>query len=760
MRHILIRFLLALCLVAGSAAAIEPFVVKDIRVDGLQRITLGTVFNYLTIKVGDRMDDAASARSVRELFKTGFFDDIAIGREGDTLLISVLERPSISKIDIEGNDSVPTEGLTQAFKDVGLAVGAVYDPLVLDKVKQELLQQYFNNGKYAAKVSTRVTPQDQNRVLVTIDVVEGDAAKIKQINIVGNESFDDEVLLDGFELSSTEWLSFWTDNDQYSKQKLSADLERLRSYYLDRGYINFKVESTQVSITPDKKDIYITINVSEGKIFSISEVKLAGELILPPEKLIDLISVQPGDDFSRKKATQTSKRISDALGHEGYSFANVNMIPDIDDENAEVKVTFFVDPGKRVYVRRINMEGNTKTRDEVLRRELRQMEAASISTLNVEKSKQRLSRLGYFETVDVETPPVPGSTDQVDVKYSVVEKASGNLLAGIGFSQSQGVVLNASISQNNFLGTGKRVGAAFNNSAVNRVYSVSYLNPYYTIDGISRGFSMSYRTTDADEANTTDYQTETAEAGVSFGFPINEEDRINLGLDFESTTLDVSSTIMSEVTDFVDDNGDSFTNFRMSLGWSHDSRDRAIFATKGGYQRISGSITVPGSDLEFYKLSYRNQHYFPITKHTTLALKADLAYGDSYGDLDALPFFENFFAGGNNSVRGFEDNSLGPRDVLDDPLGGDTKIVGNMEYVFPVPYQEDSNTLRLAAFLDAGNVYSQEDGVDLGELKYSVGLAVKWFSPFGALSLSIAQPFNDNSDDDVQVVQFSLGAGI
>lgn len=746
--------------ISGTAGAIEPFQIKDIRIDGLQRISVGTVFNYLTVRVGDRLDETVSAQSVRELFKTGFFEDISIGKDGDTLVISVVERPSISKIDMEGNDTVPTEGLMTAFKDVGLAVGRVYDPLVLDKVKQELQQQYYNNGRYAAQVSTSVIPQGNNRVSILIDVDEGDAAKIKQINIVGNSSFVDEILLESFELSSTTLFSFWTDSDQYSKQKLSADLERLRSFYLDRGFINFKVDSTQVTITPDKKDIYITINVTEGKVFEVSAVKLAGELILPPEQLIELISVQPEDIFSRKKATQTSKRISDRLGHEGYSFANVNMIPDIDEPNAQVKVTFFVDPGKRVFVRRINMEGNTKTRDEVLRRELRQMESAPISTLNVERSKQRLSRLGYFDEVNVETPPVPGTTDQVDVKYSVVEKASGNLLAGVGFSQSQGIVLNASIIQNNFLGTGKRMGFAFNNSETNRVYSLNYTNPYYTLDGISRGFNLSYRTNEADEDNTSDYETTTGEFGVNFGFPINEEDRIGLNLDFESTDLDVSNTLVGEAIDFVDENGDSYINLRLTLGWSHDSRDKAIFATQGGLQRVSASITVPGSDLEFYKLSYRNQHYFPITRHTTLALRGELGYGDSYGDLDSLPFFENFYAGGNNSVRGYDDNSLGPRDVLDDPIGGSTKIVGNMEYVFPFPFQEDSNTLRLGAFLDAGNVYGKDEGVDLGDLRYSVGLAVKWFSPVGALSISLAQPFNDDSDDDVQVVQFTLGTGI
>lgn len=749
-----------------TAYATESFIIKDIRVNGLQRITAGAVFNALTVKVGDAFDDESSGDVIRELFQMGFFSDVNVDQNADILIINVTERPAITSIELDGNKDIETEQLIKAFKDVGMAVGRVYNPLVLDRVKNELLKQYYNNGKYSAEVDSTVTVLERNRVAILINVTEGSAASIKKINIVGNKAFQDDEILDEFELTGPTLISFYTNSDQYSKQKLSADLERVNSFYQDRGYINFKVESTQVSISPDKNGIYITINVDEGKVHTISEVKLAGELIVSPDKLIPFVSVQPSSIFSRRKATQTSENITTILGHEGYSFANVNMIPEIDQETSTVKVTFFVDPGKRVYVRRVVMQGNTKTRDEVLRREIRQMEASPISTLAVERSKSRLSRLGHFDEVDVETPAVAGTTDQVDVIYTVKEKSSGNILAGAGFSQSQGLVLNASISQNNFLGTGKRMSASFNNSSVNTVYSLGYTNPYYTIDGVSRGFNISYRTTDAEEANTSDYSTETFNMGVNFGLPLNERDRIGFGLDLEFTSLDLGfkpteanrDTTNGQTGNFVLDNGDSYTNLKASASWGTDTRNRAVFATKGGSKRLSGVITVPGSDLEFYKVSYNQKHYFPVTRHTTLYLNADFGYGDSYGEAETLPFFENYYAGGKNSVRGFTDNTLGPKDIYGDATGGSVKLVGNAEFVFPVPFMPDSKTVRLSTFFDAGNVY--DDEIDIGDLRYSVGVSAKWLSPFGALSFSLAMPINDDEDDEVQAFQFAFGSGI
>lgn len=758
-RPIFIAASLIVVLFTSTHTFADSFVIKDIQINGLQRITAGAVFNGISIKVGEGFDDERSEDVIRELFQMGFFSDVNIDKDADTLIINVKERPAITSIDIEGNDDIETEKLLEAFKDVGMTVGRVFNPLVLDKVKNELLQQYYNNGKYSAEVESKVTTLERNRVAVLITVVEGSASSIKKINIVGNNAYSDEEVLAGFELTGPTLFSFYTNSNQYSKQKLSADLERLNSFYQDRGYINFKVESTQVSISPDKNGIYITININEGKIHTVGEVKLAGELILPPDKLIPFVIVQPGDIFSRKKATQTSENISTILGHEGHSFANVNMIPEIDETTSTVKVTFFVDPGKRVYVRRVIMEGNAKTRDEVLRREVRQMEAAPISTLEVERSKTRLSRLGHFDEVDVETPAVPGTTDQVDVKYTVKEKSSGNILAGAGFSQSQGLVLNASISQNNFLGTGKSMSASFNNSSVNTIYSLGYTNPYYTIDGISRGFNVSYRTTDADQANTSAYTTESFNTGVNFGLPLNESDKIGLGLDVEFTSIDLGTNLyFGEISNFVQENGDSYTNLKASAVWGTDTRDRAVFATRGGSKRLSGIITVPGSDLEFYKLSYNQKQYIPMSRHTTLYLNGEIGYGDSYGDAETLPFFENYYAGGKGSVRGFTDNTLGPRDIFNDPIGGSVKLVGNAEFIFPVPFMPESRTVRLSTFVDAGNVY--DDEIDIGELRYSLGVSAKWLSPFGALSFSLAKPLNDDENDEVQTFQFSFGSGI
>lgn len=752
----------ALVVMFGStyALAAEPFKVKDIRINGLQRITAGAVFNGLSVKVGDSFNDDRSEDVIRELFQMGFFSDVDVAQNEQVLVINVKERPAITSIDLEGNKDIDTDTLITAFGDVGMAVGQVFNPLTLDKVKNELLQQYYNNGKYSATVKSKVTTLERNRVSILLTVVEGSAASIKLINVVGNSVYTDEELLDKFELSEPTLFSFYTNSDQYSKQKLSADLERLNSYYQNRGYINFKVESTQVTISPDKEGIFITINVHEGKEHTLSEVKLAGELIVTPDELIRVTTVQPGDIFSRKKATQTSDNITTILGHVGYSFANVNMIPEIDDETSTVKITFFIDPGKRIYVRRVLMEGNSKTRDEVIRREVRQMEAAPISTLAIDRSKARLSRLGYFDEVDVQTPTVPGTSDQVDVKYTVKEKSSGNITAGAGFSQNQGLVLSASISQNNFLGTGKRLSASFNNSDVNTIYSLAYTNPYYTIDGISRGYSMTYRTTDGDEADVNAYNSETFATGINWGLPLNETDRLGFGLDVEFTTVERGDSFPnSDIVEFVQENGESYTNLKSSAVWGTDTRDRAIFATRGGRKRLSGEVTIPAlSDLEYYKVAYNQKHYFPVTKHTTLYLNADLGYGDSFGDTSTLPFFENYYGGGKSSVRGFADNTLGPKDEFGDATGGNIKVIGNVEFIFPVPFAPESKTVRFSTFIDGGNVF--DDDVEVDDLRYSIGISAKWLSPFGALAFSLASPLNDEEDDDTEVFQFSFGSGI
>lgn len=748
------------CLVAAgllcqAAWGFDPFVIGDVRVLGLQRISAGTVFNALPVKVGERIDPGRSSGVIRELYKTGFFQDVRLEREGDVLVVTVVERPAIASITITGNKTLETEDLLAALEDIGLAEGQVFDLSLFDRVQQELRRQYFSQGKYGVTIDTTQTPLEGNRVALGIDIVEGLVAKILQINIVGNSAFSDKQLLKTFQLSTPTLFSFYTRSDQYSKQKLAADLETLRSYYLDRGFINFQIDSTQVSITPDKKDIYITINVTEADRYTISQLKLAGELVVDAEELFPLIESRVGSEFSRKETTRTQSQLIERLGEEGYAFANVNTIPEIDEETKQVELTFFVDPGRRVYVRRVNLEGNTRTRDEVIRRELLQMESAWISTVNVKRSRDRIDRLGYFDEVTVQTPAVPGTTDQVDVDLKVKEKPSGNLLAGIGFSQTAGVIINTSISQSNFLGSGKRMAFTFNNSAVNTNYTLGYSNPYYTIDGISRGFRAFFRKTDAGSANVTDYSTDVFGGSVSFGMPLSEFDRLRFDLEYEDVTVNLGSRPSREVAEFIADNGDHLAAVKFVTGWSHDTRNSAIFATRGSLQTLNAEVAVPGPTLQFYKLRYKHLRYRPLTRTLTLLLNLDLAYGKEYGRTEGYPFFENFFAGGPKDVRGFEANTLGPRDSKNDPIGGNIKSVANVELIFPPPFGAATSSFRLSAFLDAGNVF--DDEFETSDIRVSSGLAAKWLSPVGALTFSLAVPFNDDGDDDVQHFQFTFG---
>ncbi|MES9882542.1 MAG: outer membrane protein assembly factor BamA [Sedimenticola sp.] len=742
------------------ASMADNFVIDDIRVEGLQRISAGTVFNYLPVKIGQEIEEVETGSVIRALYKTGFFKDVRLERDGGVLVIFVNERPAIAKIDIEGNKSLETEALLLGLKDIGLAEGRVFNRSILDKIEQELQRQYFNRGKYAVKLDSLVTPLERNRVAVNIDITEGLTAKIKKINIIGNESFDEDDLLDEFTLSTSGFFSSFTKDDQYSKQKLSGDLEKLRSYYLDQGYINFKIVSTQVSITPDKLDIYVTVNLSEGDVYTISDIKLAGDLVVPKEEFFPMIHLKRGEVFSRKAVVGSADRITGLLSDNGYAFANVNSIPEVDEEKQQVAITYFVDPGKRVYVRRINMRGNSDTRDEVLRREMRQMEAAWFSGEKVRQSRERLQRLGYFDEVNVETPAVPGSTDQVDVNIAVTEQPMGNLMAGVGFSQSSGFVFSTSITQNNFLGTGKRVSFAFDNSDSNTHYRLGYTNPYYTVDGISRGFNLSYRKSDFDAVDTAKYLTDTGVAGVNFGVPITDTDRVNFSFDLVSTTYKVSSVASSQIRQFETDNGNKFLNFKLGSNWTRDSRDSSMLPHSGALQSFSTSITTPGSDLSYYKIAYKHKRYFPLSRKLTLGLSGNLGFGDVYGDTSRLPYWENYFAGGVKSVRGFKDYSLGPRDDNNDPLGGNLKLLANAELFVPAPFKLMEKTVRLGLFFDAGAVYdtSGSSDIDLGELKYSTGASVFWLSPAGALGMSLGFPLNANSGDDKEVFQFTFGS--
>ncbi|GAB6139871.1 outer membrane protein assembly factor BamA [Methylosoma difficile] len=771
------RLLLLGLLASQAAQADDAFFVQNIKVRGLQRISEGTVFNYLPVNVGEKfsMDDVAPA--IRALFKTGFFKDIALEREGDSLIVNVVERPSIAKIIFEGNKDLSKDDLKKAMDKIGLSEGKVFDRQVLDKVEQELSRQYLSHGKYGLKIKTEVANLTRNRVGININISEGRVAKIKQINIVGNKVFDEKALLGILELSTSNLLSFYTKDDQYSKQKLSADLETLRSYYLDRGYINFSIESTQVAITPDKKDIYVTINVKEGEVYTLEKVKLAGNLVVDPEELIKLSSVGPGEIFSRKNATETSKAISDRLGNDGYAFANVNMVPEINEIKKSVDMTFFVDPGKRAYVNHINVKGNTKTRDEVVRREMRQMEGSWASSAKIERSKTRLERLGYFESVNVETPQVPGTTDQIDVNYALTEKSSGNLSAGVGFSQVQGIVINANLSQDNIFGSGKRVNLGFNNSNYATNYQVGFLNPYFTPDGVSVGYNVGYSERNAGRINIANYSTKVINLGTDFGIPLNEFDQVRFGLDFKHTNLSTVTAYDSsgnvyfssskQISDFIAREGDTFLTYSPTLSWTHDTLNRAIFPSKGGQQRFSSLISLPGSDLSYYKLSYKHQLYFPLAKDFTFRVQAEAAYGNGYGSTKSLPFFENYFGGGTGSIRGFRNNTLGPRDSNSFPLGGSSKIIGNAEMFFPVPFLSDVKSVRLGAFFDAGAI---SNGFNMDNFRYSAGLSGEWLSPFGALSVSAAMPLNTGSTpyidnggaqqfraDQEQMFQFNFG---
>ena len=745
--------------VSTSAYGFEPFVIKDIRLEGLQRISAGTVFNYLPVKIGDKINNELSSQAIRTLYKTGFFKDVRLEQEGNALVVFVAERPAIADVSITGNSEIPTEQLEDSLKQIGLTRGKVLDRSLLDKIEQELERQYYSLGKYGVKIDTETSPLERNRVKVSINIAEGGDAKVYAINIVGNEIFTDERLLGRTQLGG---ISFLGGRKQYSKQLLGADLETIKSFYLDRGYINFNIDSTQVSLTPDKQDVYVTVNITEGEQYKVRNIKLAGDLIVPENELIDMVSLKEGDVFSRKLAVESTKRISDRLSEDGYAFANVNIVPDVDKDTLTVGITLFIDPGKRVYVRRVNVSGNSKTKDEVIRREFRQFEGDWMSSKQVSLSRSRLDRTGYFESVSVETPAVPGTSDQVDINYAVKEQPTGNLSAGVGYSDTQGVLLNLGITQENFLGTGKRVGVNVDNSQVTKNYSVSYTNPYHTIEGISRGFRVYYRAVDALEANISNFTTDSYGLSLNYGFPLGETTSARMSLGFENTELQLADDtlgISADILEFVEENGNVYDDFPISASYVDDSRNKRLMATSGSLMTLGAQATVPGSDLEYYKLNFRYLHYIPLGKVTALSLNTSLGYGDGYGDTSRLPPFKNYFAGGVRTVRGYDANSLGPRDIVTgDPIGGDRMIIGNVELILPNPLEteEGSGSTRVSAFIDFGNVYRNK--VELSELRASTGLSILWLSPVGALSFSYAFPINDQEGDELQAFQFTLGS--
>jgi outer membrane protein insertion porin family len=740
------------------ALAFEPFSVKDIRVEGIQRTEAGTVFSYLPVKVGDTLNDEKAAQSIKALFATGFFKDVRIEIDQNVMVVVVQERPAIAKLDFVGMKEFEKDVIVKALKETGIAEGRIFDRALLEKAEQELKRQYLTRGKYGVNITTTVTPLERNRVGVNFNVEEGAAAKIKQINLVGAKAFKEKDLLAQFELTTPGWITWYTKNDQYSRQKLSADLEKLKSFYMNQGYLEFTVESTQVSISPDKQDVYITANINEGERYQVSSVKLAGDFTLSEDELKKLVTVNAGDVFSRDRLNASTKAISDRLGKEGYAFANVNASPEIDKEKRKVAFTIFVDPGKRVYVRRINLAGNTKTRDEVIRREIRQMEGGWYDADRVAASKQRIDRLGFFSDVNVETPAVAGTADQVDVNLKVTEKATGNLMLGVGTSSTDTVILSGSIAQNNFLGSGNNVAIQVNSAKRYRTYVFSYTNPYFTPDGVSQGFDLYHRTVDTTSTAVAPYKSASTGGGLRFGFPIGEKESLGFGLGLDSTTITTFDESPKYYKDFVKEFGSTNASIPVTLNWISDGKDSYFFPTSGTYQKAGLEVAAPGGDLTYYRATYQLQHFIPLNKKFTLMMNGEVGYADGYAD-KGLPFYKNFYAGGVNSVRGYKAGSLGPIDVDNGNeyrVGGNSRVVANAELLWGLPGMEKS--LRMGLFFDAGQVFGKDKTPSISGLRYSTGLSAAWISPVGPLKFSFAVPLNDEEGDKTESFQFQLGS--
>ncbi len=745
----------------------DEFVVTDIEVEGLQRVSAGSVFAAFPVDIGESLNELELAEAIRTLFRTGLFTDVEASRDEGVLILDVRERPAISSIEIEGNKAIDTDMLTEALNSAGLQEGQVFRRATLERLELEILRSYVGQGRYNARVKATAEDLPRNRVAVRLDINEGDVAAIKHINIIGNDDFSDEQLLDLFELQTSSLWASLTNADKYARERLSGDLETLRSFYLDRGYLDFSVESSQVSISPDKRKVFIALAVNEGPQYTVSEVNLRGELIVEEEELRKLIQIEAGDIFSRGQVTNTSELLSRRLGSEGYTFANVNAVPETGADNT-ASITFFVEPGKRAYVRRVNFEGNVSTRDEVLRQEMTQMEGGVASTDRIEFSKTRLERLGFFQTVDVETVPVAGTDDMVDVNYSVIEQPTGSLSASVGFSQVSGVILGANISENNFFGTGKRVSIGANFSDSIKSANFSYTNPYYTVDGVSRGFSLFARETDFEEQDISSFLLDEYGGRLTFGYPIDNVTRLNFGVGYTLSKIKAGTFTSLEILDFIENEGDSFNNYFVNGSWRRSTLNRGVLPSDGYSLSLSADVAVPGSDLTYYKLNHRAEIYQPLNDNQTWVLRArgDLGYGGAYSGRDVMPFFEHFFAGGYGSVRGFRANSLGPlatnspNDFSDpDPFGGSILTEGSLELIFPTPFAGDTRSMRTAFFLDGGQVFDPERdfGPDIGEVRFSVGIGFQWITAVGPLAFSLAQPLNDKSGDDTQIFQFSLG---
>ncbi len=755
--------LLLWMLTSSLAMAMAPITIQDIRVEGAQRVEPGTIFSYLPLKVGDTVTPEKADSALKALYDTGFFSDVKLEADGNVLVIQVQERPSIARLEINGAKSFTKDQLKDALKSIGIAEARIYDKSLLDKAEKELKRQHLGKGKYSTQVSTTVTPLPRNRVALVFNIVEGEAAHIREINIVGAHAFPLKELQDQLQLNTPNWLSWYTKNDQYSKQKLAADLETLRSYYQDRGYLEFTVDSTQVSISPDKQDVYITINISEGEPYRVSEVKLTGRFVVPESELQALVTLKPGDIFSREKVTNSTKAISDRLAKDGYSFANINASPEVNKEKHTAAFTFVIDPGRRVYVRHVNVYGNTTTKDEVIRREIRQMEGAWYSVDKVNRSKERLDRLGFFSEVTVDSPPVPGTTDQVDVNFTVVERQTGSIQLGAGYSNAEGVILSAGITQTNLFGSGNSLSLGVSTGLVTRTYSIAYTDPYWSEEGTARTISVYDRSIDTTYLiGVSPYMTRTLGADVTYTIPISEVNAYSLGYGFESTVVGVVNTSPIQYVDFVNQFGSMAKAIKVNMGYSHDTRDSIIYPMRGLSQKYGVEVGVPGENMKYYRATTSEQLFTPITHDSTLSLSGQLGYANGYGGV-ALPFFKNFFGGGVGSVRGYFPGSLGPQ-VYDNygnllNLGGNKMITGSAEYFFPLPGTKSTDkSFRLSTFVDTGNVYGTNQPFSIPQLRYSAGVALSWYSPMGPLEFSYAAPFHYNSaTDNIERLQFQLG---
>ncbi len=788
MRHTLVALLILLPL---ASLAADPFVVRDMRVEGLQRISEGTVFNYLPINIGDTVDDIRIGEAIRALYGQELFDDIEMRRDGDTLVVVVRERPSIESFNIEGNKDIKTEDLTDSLRSVGLARGRTFNRSVLDNVAMFLREQYYDRGKYGVQIDTEIEERPNNTVRIQIDVKEGERAKIRQVNIVGNETFDEDDIREDFTLDTANWLSWIRQDDRYAKESLEGDLEILRSFYMDRGYADFKIESTQVAISPNKKDIFVTINIEEGDVYTIADVKLVGEMVINEAILNRLVLAQPGSIFNQNLLTQSAELMTFRLGQEGYANAEIEPVPELDRETKEASITFYVNPQNRVYVRNINFNGVDQVDDEVFRREMRQLEGAYLSNTLVDRSKVRLQRLPFVEAVEVNNTPVPGSPDMVDVDFDVEYRMPGQFSGGIGYSESQKVMLNGSIVHTNFLGTGERVAIELNSGRYQKLYSLSHSDPYRTMDGVRRTISLNYRDITQFTSAASDFSTTSAGATIDYGYPISEFQTLSFGATIQRSELVASENSTLQAQEWVLNNGNpyvqgesfygtvygtKFDTVELIAGWTYDSRNRALFANRGSRQQLYLSFAVPGSEVEYYQARYSYTKYVPLwSDKWTLRINAEVGIGEALGDTTALPPYKQFYGGGPQSVRGFKESYLGPRDSYGRPYGGNMLVASQVELILPLPDKWASQA-RASLFYDIGNVFNTGEVLftdklgspveykpDFDELRRSVGIGIQWLAPLGLFRFSYAYPLNPYSGndryfgDELERFQFSIG---